>query len=187
MTEPLYRWTSPSFEQCKNCELHKTAANLVKGIGHKNPRILLLGEGPGFHEDKTGRPFVGAAGQLLQAELNNLPGIQMTDIYVTNVVKHRPPGNRKPTNEELLFCSLWLVDEIKAVNPQHIICLGRTAAEAVYAMAKLPLPRGSLRGRTTSCMGIPTTITWHPAYILRNMDRLSELQQDLTSSYNRTS
>jgi len=167
---------------CKECSLHEEAIRSVPGFSTSplaNIDCMLIGEGPGEDEDNHGLPFIGKAGQLLQQILTD---IGLTEnIYITNVVKHRPPKNRKPHKHEMKTCGLhFLLREIDEINPKKIVCLGRTSAEYLLEILELPF-KGSLRGHRFMYMDIPVLCTWHPAYILRREDKLSELLEDLTS------
>jgi DNA polymerase len=144
---------------------------------------MIIGEAPGATEAAEGKPFIGAAGQLLQSILRSA-SIQMRQIYVTNIVKHRPPNNRKPSPAEQYTCaSHFLIREIETVNPKLILCLGRTAAEALYLIENQKLPRGSLRGHRWLYKDYPAIATWHPAYILRNQDKHNELVEDIKEAF----
>lgn len=179
---------------CMKCELchHATQAVPPLWLGNLyNIDVMFIGEGPGADEDQYGRPFVGRAGQLLQDVLQEVNLVD--NIYITNVVKHRPPRNRKPTEREQAICSgLFLEKEIAAVKPKHIVCLGRTPAEYLLKWCYNALPSGSLRGKTFPLGGpgtdwedtIPVLCTWHPAYILRQMDKKSELIDDINRVIN---
>lgn len=178
-------------KNCKECNLCETASQTVNSV-HRGDitkiDYFLLGEAPGKTEDTIGKPFVGKAGVLLQGLLQEL---EMTDnLYVTNVVKHRPPQNRKPTAEEMSICGdLFLKNEINVIKPKTIICLGRTAAEYLITASlksndipEEPYLKRSLRGRSFTFNHIPVLCTWHPAYILRNPEKLEELKGDLNSA-----
>lgn len=114
---------------CTLCKLYKTANKGVPGEGPADAKILFIGEAPGFNEDRQGRPFVGAAGQFLE-ELLALAGLRREDVFITNVVKHRPPNNRDPESDEIAACALYLERQIAALNPSVIVTLGR------FSMAK---------------------------------------------------
>ncbi|HMO58622.1 MAG TPA: uracil-DNA glycosylase [Roseiflexaceae bacterium] len=109
---------------CKSCKLHHGATHAVPGEGPADARIMLIGEAPGFHEDRQGRPFVGASGQFLE-ELLGLAGLQRRDVFIANVVKHRPPNNRDPEPDEIGACALFLDRQIATINPRVIVTLGR--------------------------------------------------------------
>ena len=146
-------------------------------------KVLVLGEAPGREEDLGGKPFIGRAGQLLQDLLGRLH-VTMDQVYVTNVVKHRPPGNRNPDADEIDACAAHaLVEEIKLVAPETILCLGRVPTLALLRISDQGVPKGSLRGYTFSYENIPVLSTWHPAYILRRQDKKPELLDDLCSVF----
>ena len=167
--------------RCSKCELHKlsTPSRVVPGLGSQNPLIMIIGEAPGLTEAQRGKPFVGQSGILLQEMLVKL-GLTIKDLYVTNVVKHRPPNNRKPLPSEANVCmDNYLDAEIKHVKPKVILCLGRTAAEAIYRLAKKEVPNGSLRGLRFIFEQWPVFCTWHPAHVLRDESRNPDLVEDL--------
>ena len=180
---------SRNLESCTRCTLYKTATRTVPGklIGNPNTvRVMFIGEGPGADEDRTGMPFVGRAGQLLQEVLVDI-GLT-NNIYITNVVKHRPPNNRKPTIEEMSHCANEaLIREIELLMPKQIVCLGRSPSEYMMTLAdggRGITKSGSLRGLNFSIIhddgwSIPVLCTWHPAFILRRPDKKHELKEDL--------
>lgn len=149
---------------CKLCPLYSTATNPVPGEGNPNADVMCVGEAPGATEDETGRPFVGAAGQLLTKILAavNLP---REDVFICNVLKHRPPGNRNPAPEEVTACSPYLVRQIQIVRPKVIIAWGTFAAQTLLD-TKVSL--GKLRGQVHKYYGVPLIVTYHPAALLRN-------------------
>jgi DNA polymerase len=129
---------------CTRCELHRTRKNAVPGEGPANAEIMLIGEGPGFHENEQGRPFVGAAGNFLE-ELLAQAGLKRSDVWIGNVVKCRPPGNRDPQPEELSACDEYLEKQIKAINPKIIITLGRFSMNKFMPNAKISSVHGQMR------------------------------------------
>jgi DNA polymerase len=129
---------------CTRCELHRTRKNAVPGEGPANAEIMLIGEGPGFHENEQGRPFVGAAGNFLE-ELLAQAGLKRSDVWIGNVVKCRPPGNRDPQPEELSACDAYLERQIKAINPKIIITLGRFSMNKFMPDAKISSVHGQMR------------------------------------------
>ena len=149
---------------CTRCTLYSTALNAVPGEGSPNAEMMLVGEAPGATEDETGRPFVGAAGQLLT---KILAAIQLAreDVFICNVLKHRPPGNRNPRPEEVVACSPYLVRQIEVIRPKVIIALGTFAAQTLLD-TKLSI--GKLRGQIHRYYGVPLIVTYHPAALLRN-------------------
>ncbi|HEU4588710.1 MAG TPA: uracil-DNA glycosylase [Gemmatimonadales bacterium] len=138
--------------------------NAVPGEGNPKARLMLVGEGPGATEDQTGRPFVGAAGNLLNGILEAI-GLRREDVYITNVVKCRPPQNRKPLPDEIAACIPYLYRQIELVKPKVILALGGTAAEGLLGVKK---SLGELRGKVHHFGKIPLVVTYHPAALLRN-------------------
>jgi len=137
--------------------------------------VLFIGEGPGAEEDRTGRPFVGQAGRLLDGMIFAL-GFERGEVYIGNVVKCRPPGNRDPQEDEMAACSSFLERQIELIRPRVIVTLGRVAARYLTGSTK---PMGALRGRWTSCRGIPMLPLFHPAFLLRSPKAKRETWQDL--------
>jgi len=148
---------------CQRCKLGKTRKNLVFGVGNPKARLVFVGEGPGADEDLQGEPFVGAAGQILNRLITNM-GLKREDVYICNVVKCRPPGNRDPEPDEVAACSPFLIRQIKAINPEVIVALGKPAAHTLLE-TKEAISR--LRGRFRNFHGIPLMPTYHPSYLLR--------------------
>jgi len=149
---------------CKACGLFAAAKNPVPGDGHAGAALMCIGEGPGASEDETGHPFVGQAGQLLTKILEAIQ-LKRDDVYIANVVKHRPPGNRTPSPDEVKACMPFLVRQIELVKPRVILALGLSAAQALLTTKD---PLGKLRGREHRYHGIPVIVTYHPAALLRN-------------------
>jgi DNA polymerase len=149
---------------CTACELHKTAKNAVPGDGSARARLMCIGEGPGANEDETGLPFVGQAGQLLTKILAAID-LKREDVYIANVVKHRPPGNRVPLPAEVKACLPYLVRQVEIIRPAVILALGLSAAQALLETTEA---LGKLRGREHHYHGIPVIVTYHPAALLRN-------------------
>jgi DNA polymerase len=135
---------SQEVTECTRCELHRTRKNAVPGEGPADTEIMLIGEGPGFHENEQGRPFVGAAGNFLE-ELLAQAGLQRSDVWIGNVVKCRPPGNRDPQSEELSACDEYLERQINAINPKIIITLGRFSMAKFVPGAKISAVHGQMR------------------------------------------
>jgi len=150
--------------KCKRCSLYKTATNPVPGEGNQKAELVCVGEAPGAKEDETGRPFVGQAGQLLT---KILAAIDLTreQVFICNVLKHRPPGNRNPLPEEVEACSPYLIRQLELIKPKVIIAFGTFAAQTLLN-TKTPL--GQLRGLIHQYHGIPLVVTYHPAALLRN-------------------
>jgi uracil-DNA glycosylase family 4 len=147
---------------CRLCKLSQTRTLAVPGEGSPDAEIMFIGEGPGFHEDQQGRPFVGAAGQLL-SEMLRVIGMRREDVFITNVVRCRPPGNRDPLPDELSACDVYSQRQIGVLKPKLIVTLGR------YSMARFigQGPMRDLHGRTREWNGITCLAMYHPAAILR--------------------
>jgi DNA polymerase len=160
---------------CTRCRLADKRRNTVFGEGGPRAQLLFIGEGPGAEEDRTGRPFVGQAGRLLDEMIFAL-GFERTEVYIGNVVKCRPPGNRDPQEDEMAACSEYLDRQIELIAPQVLVALGRVAARRLAGSDK---PMGALRGRWSSYRGIPLMPVFHPAYLLRNELAKRETWQDL--------
>lgn len=149
---------------CTRCSLYKTAANPVPGEGNPDADFMCVGEAPGATEDQTGRPFVGAAGQLLTKILGAID-LSREDVYICNVLKHRPPGNRNPLPDEVKACSPYLIRQIELIRPKVILALGTFAAQTLL---NTTLSIGKLRGQVHRYYGVPLVVTYHPAALLRN-------------------
>jgi DNA polymerase len=149
---------------CRRCALCKERTNLVFGVGDPSADLVLIGEGPGYHEDQQGEPFVGPAGEMLDKMLTNVLGLQRTEVYILNVVKCRPPKNRTPQPEEVAACRPFLERQIDAIRPKVVVALGSTAFKALF-----DTPEGitANRGKWLEYQRIPTLPTFHPAYLLR--------------------
>jgi uracil-DNA glycosylase len=170
--------------ECTRCQLHKGRTKLVYGVGNPRADLMFVGEGPGADEDAQGEPFVGRAGQLLNNMIKAM-GLQREDIYIANVVKCRPPGNRTPEPEECEMCSPFLMRQIGAIKPKVIVALGATAAKNLLAMNS---SLGDLRGRFYDFKpagsdplwpGACLAVTYHPAYLLRDPRQKGEAWKDL--------
>ena len=149
---------------CTKCPLHATRTQTVFGVGNRNARWMFIGEAPGADEDRQGEPFVGRAGQLLNAMLF-ATGLKRGDVYIANVLKCRPPSNRDPQPEEVARCEPYLLRQIELIRPALIVALGRHAA---HSLLKTEAPLARLRGQRLSYHGTPLIVTYHPAYLLRN-------------------
>jgi DNA polymerase len=150
--------------RCQRCDLYRTALNPVPGEGNPNARLMCIGEAPGAKEDETGRPFVGAAGELLTKILAAI-NLRRDEVFIANVLKHRPPGNRNPLPQEVAACSPYLVRQVALIRPEVIITFGAFAAQTLLD-TKLAI--GKLRGSVHRYHGIPVVVTYHPAALLRN-------------------
>lgn len=150
--------------ECTACSLHTTRTQTVFGVGNENARLMIIGEAPGFHEDKQGEPFVGRAGQLLTAMLKAI-GFARTDVYIANILKCRPPNNRDPQAEEVASCTRFLNQQIALVQPTLLLAVGRIAA---HYLLQTKASLESMRNKTHLYGNTPLIITYHPAYLLRN-------------------
>jgi DNA polymerase len=160
---------------CTRCRLHKGRTNLVFGVGNVNADIMFVGEGPGADEDAQGEPFVGRAGQLLNNMIAAM-GIRREDVYIANVVKCRPPGNRTPEKDECDTCSPFLMSQIAVIQPKVIVALGAVSAKNLLAMND---SMANLRGRWYDFRGAKLAVTYHPAYLLRDPRQKKEAWKDL--------
>ncbi|MCA0403413.1 MAG: uracil-DNA glycosylase [Proteobacteria bacterium] len=160
---------------CNKCPLHKTRRQTVFARGNEKASLMLIGEAPGFYEDKQGLPFVGKAGQLLNQMMEAI-GLSENDIYIANVLKCRPPDNRDPLPEEIVHCSSYLKEQIDYVKPQLILALGRFAGQ--FLMNQMA-PLKDLRNKIHSFQNIPFIVTYHPAYLLRNPQDKKKAYSDL--------
>jgi uracil-DNA glycosylase len=160
---------------CQRCSLWKDANKLVFGTGNPDAEIMFVGEGPGADEDMQGKPFVGRAGKLLDKMLIDA-GISRDEVYIANVVKHRPPGNRDPLPDEVEACEPYLHLQIKFIKPKIICALGRIAAQTLL-QTKMTL--GEMRKRWFDYQGTKLMVTYHPAAILRSMSYLEPSMEDL--------
>jgi uracil-DNA glycosylase family 4 len=162
---------------CQRCDLHATRTQTVFGRGDRQARWLVVGEAPGAEEDRQGEPFVGRAGQLLDTMLRAL-GLARGEVYIANVLKCRPPGNRDPKPEEASSCRGYLDRQIELVAPTLILAVGRIAAQNLLGTDS---PLGKLRGRvhTLPPRNWPVVVTYHPAYLLRSPGEKRKAWQDL--------
>jgi DNA polymerase len=149
---------------CNRCALYSTALNPVPGEGNPNADFMVVGEAPGQTEDETGKPFVGRAGQLLTQILAAIK-LSRDDVFICNVLKHRPPGNRNPEPDEVRACSPYLIRQIELIRPKVILALGTFSAQTLLD-TKTPI--GKLRGQVHEYHGVPVVVTYHPAALLRN-------------------
>jgi len=166
---------------CRRCPLHVTRTHAVPGEGDPCAQVMLVGEAPGYNEDVQGRPFVGAAGSLLN-EMLKLAGLRREEVFITNVVKCRPPGNRDPTEEEIEACKPFLLRQLEAIEPRILVCLGRHSAGLFFRMAGIPFSsimrvRGSPRRMKVAGVEVVCLPTLHPAAALYN-PRLRALLED---------
>jgi DNA polymerase len=161
--------------ECTRCALHKGRNKIVFGDGSPTARLMFVGEGPGADEDAQGIPFVGRAGQLLNNMIAAM-GLTREEVYIANVVKCRPPGNRTPEPEEGATCSPFLFRQIDVVRPQVLVALGATAATYLLGSRQ---PLAGLRGRVHAVRGTQLIVTYHPAYLLRDPRQKREAWADL--------
>ncbi len=167
--------------RCTKCELSKTRTKFVFGSGNPYADIMLIGEAPGADEDLQGLPFVGRAGQLLTKLLKEV-GIERNDVFICNILKCRPPNNRKPLPSEIEMCKPYLLKQIEILNPKVIVALGATAIEGLFNMKK---KMSELRGSILSLNKIPVIVTYHPAAILRNPNLQREVIEDFNLLLNK--
>lgn len=161
--------------QCERCDLKNSRRNVVFGEGNPNADLMLVGEGPGANEDLEGRPFVGKAGQLLTRALKAV-GIERDEVYITNVVKCRPPQNRTPTLQEITLCKPYLDAQIAIIKPKIIVCLGVPAMNTLLANH---LPISKVRGMWIEKDAIFYLATYHPAALLRDPSKNKFFLEDL--------
>ncbi|MFP3196804.1 MAG: type-4 uracil-DNA glycosylase [Caldivirga sp.] len=177
------RRISEEVEACSKCPLHLTRRRAVPGEGNPNAEVMLIGEAPGEVEDETGRPFVGAAGKLLNSLLQDI-GVDRSSLYITNVVKCRPPNNRDPTDEEINACKPYLIRQIAVVRPRRIVTLGRHSTRVILGLGGLRVSEISrVRGRVfrVTIAGVEVEVypTYHPAAALYNPSIKGVLKEDL--------
>lgn len=161
--------------ECQNCSLFKLRTNLVFGEGNPRARLMFIGEAPGREEDIQGRPFVGRAGELLTRIIMAM-GFSREEVYITNVVKCRPPNNRNPLPSEVISCSEFLLKQIKLIAPRVICALGKISASF---LTKSQYPISSIRGKEFKFLNIIVIPTYHPAYLLRNPQDKRLVWQDM--------
>ena len=159
---------------CQRCILSKTATRAVPGEGPENARIMFIGEGPGFHEDQQGRPFVGAAGQFLDNLLASID-IKREQVYITNMVKHRPPNNRDPLPGEIAGCRPWLDKQVATIRPKIIITLGRHSMELFFPGKSI----SKIHGTYIRKDGLICFAMYHPAAALHQQSLRQEIESDI--------
>lgn len=162
--------------ECRACPLCEQRKQAVLGVGDTSPDYLFIGEGPGADEDAKGEPFVGQAGKLLDSMLASLDIARGNRVYIANAVKCRPPGNRTPEASEMAACWPYLERQIALLKPKIIVLLGKAAVHAVLHDDK---SLASLRGKRFEYAGIPVVVTYHPAYLLRNLPDKAKAWEDL--------
>ena len=166
---------------CQRCKLAKKRKNLVFGVGNPSARLVFVGEGPGADEDLKGEPFVGEAGQVLNRIISAME-LKREDVYICNVVKCRPPGNRDPETDEISACSPFLLRQIQSVKPEAIVALGKFAAQTLLDTKE---PISKLRGKFRDFHGVPLMPTFHPSFLLRkqgegDMESFWDVWDDMT-------
>jgi uracil-DNA glycosylase family 4 len=176
---PSDDWLSlqKTVENCTACGLDKTRTQTVFGVGNRNAKLMIIGEAPGFHEDQQGEPFVGRAGQLLNAMLEAI-GFDRDSVYIANILKCRPPNNRDPEAHEVNLCTPFLAKQIALINPTLLLAVGRIAA---HFLLNTKTSLAELRGKihVYGELKTPLIITYHPAYLLRSPSDKSKAFQDL--------
>lgn len=151
-------------KDCRNCGLHEGRINLVYGQGDADAKLMLIGEGPGAQENQTGKVFVGRAGQLLTKMLGAI-NIQREEVFIANIVKCRPPGNRDPHEDERRACLPYLIEQIDVIKPHIIMLLGKVAGNTILQNS---MALGKMRQQVFTYRGIPTYVSYHPSALLRN-------------------
>ncbi len=179
MSEPLSVLAAEA-AGCTRCRLAQSRTQVVFGVGDPDSDLMFIGEAPGFHEDKQGEPFVGAAGQLLTTMLADVVGVRREDVYICNVLKCRPPGNRDPQDDEIDACTPWLIEQVSLIQPRVIATLGNFATKFV-----LNTPQGitRMRGAAYPWHGRTVIPTFHPAAILRGGGEGSRQFTDFRSDF----
>ena len=163
-------------KRCTQCRLHETRTQSVFGVGDESARLMVVGEGPGAEEDRTGEPFVGRAGKMLDAMVKAI-NIAREQVFIANVVKCRPPQNRDPRADEVEACSGYLRAQVSHVRPDLLLAVGRVAAQHLLGSTE---PLGNMRGRDElEAVGIPVIVTYHPAYLLRTPSQKGRAWSDL--------
>ena len=172
----LLRTIREDLGDCTRCPLHKQGRKqIVFGVGNPHAELMFIGEAPGADEDQQGEPFVGRAGQVLNNMIKAM-GIQREEVYIANIIKCRPPGNRTPEREECETCSPFLMRQIAAIKPKVIVALGAVAAKTLLAVNA---PMSELRGRWFDFRGTKLAVTYHPAFLLRDPRQKKETWKDL--------
>ena len=161
---------------CQACKLCEDRTQVVFGEGAPAARVMFVGEAPGRDEDQQGRPFVGASGQLLDRIISGGMGLQRSEVYIANINKCRPPNNRNPEPDEVAACLPLLRQQVRLVQPDLLVALGRVAAQNLLSTTR---PMRLLRGRDLDYEGTPVVATWHPAYLLRKPEAKAETWADI--------
>ena len=159
---------------CQRCELYKNATRAVPGEGPENAEIMFIGEGPGWNEDQQGRPFVGAAGKFLDQLIASI-GLKREQVFIANVVKHRPPENREPLPSEIAACSFWLESQMNLIKPRMIVTLGRHSMARFFPNKSISKIHGTSEKRD----GVIYFAMYHPAAALHQGNLRSEIEKDM--------
>jgi DNA polymerase len=177
-TASAYTWESltDAVAHCTACKLSATRTQGVLGVGDRNADWLIVGEAPGAEEDAQGEPFVGQAGKLLDAMLASIDLARGDNVYITNVLKSHPPENRRPEADEVAACRPYLLAQIALIRPRLILALGRYAAQSLLETDETV---AALRGRVHRFHDVPLVVTYHPAYLLRNLTDKARAWEDL--------
>jgi uracil-DNA glycosylase len=178
VTDPVQalRLIREDIGDCTRCRLSKQGRKqIVFGVGNPNAELMFIGEAPGADEDQQGEPFVGRAGQLLNNMIKAM-GLRREDVYIANIIKCRPPGNRTPERDECETCSPFLMRQIAAIKPKAIVALGAVAAKTLLA---INAPMSEFRGRWFDFRGTKLAVTYHPAFLLRDPRQKKETWKDL--------
>ncbi len=173
---PLWQALREEVLRCTRCPLHLTRTQGVFGVGPERADWLVVGEAPGAEEDRRGEPFVGAAGQLLDAMLKAIGLDRSSNVYIANVLKSRPPGNRDPKPEEIAACLPYLQRQVELLQPKIMLAVGRIAAQSLL---RTEAPLGRLRSQVHKFGSIPLVVTYHPAYLLRSPGEKRKAWEDL--------
>ena len=160
---------------CRRCKLHQTRRTIVFGEGNENAKLMFIGEGPGYDEDVQGRPFVGKAGQLLTRIIQSMH-LQREEVYITNIIKCRPPQNRNPEPDEIESCSPFVRKQIDAIRPRVVCALGTFSAQTLL---KTTARITALRGKVYNLDNITVIPTYHPAFLLRNPEKKKDVWEDM--------
>lgn len=184
-TQPVEALDWPALKEavagCSACELHRTRSRTVFGVGDQQADLVIIGEAPGADEDRQGEPFVGRAGQLLNAMLQAI-GLSREQVYIANIVKCRPPGNRNPALEEAAACRPFLLQQLTLLQPRVILAVGAVAAHNLLDTDEAV---GRLRGRVHAfgAENVPLLVSYHPAYLLRRPEEKAKEWSDLQQLY----
>lgn len=176
--EPSWQQLTEEVARCTRCELHRTRTRPVLGVGDRRAQWLVVGEAPGAEEDRRGEPFVGRAGQLLDAMLQAIGLARGRNVYIANILKSRPPGNRDPAPAEVAACLPYLERQIELIRPRLILAVGRIAMQNLLQTQN---SLGRMRGQVHTFGGLktPLIVTYHPAYLLRKPEDKRKAWEDL--------